>query len=257
MLASSIRYWVFSHPGMVKAFKMAGVLAAVAVVAYLGWTMWPHTSPASAATSAERKVISSGRYDDALRDIDGHLSRDPGNKEWTGLKDRLLKKLTVRLKLHYLRGNKLPLQKAERGKLTLSPSDTYYYVVEPSESCNLYVFQIHSSGELTQIFPNKANSSTRNPVPAGKQQVPSGPQGLRLKGRSGEERVIAVAARWELPELEQLAKAVSVQRDPAKRQAALARFQARMDNEKRYSPQLGGLVFGEASFQNSGDATGQ
>jgi hypothetical protein len=235
--------------------RIASGVAVLLALGFWGWFLWPKASlSASAATSGARKLTASGRYDEAIREIDDHLRQSPGNKDWSALKDEIDKEMTVSLRLHYLRGNKLPVQKADRGKLTLSPSDTYYYVVDPSESCNLYLFEIGSSGELAQIFPNRAYSSAKNPVPPGRQQVPSGPQGLRSKDRAGEERVIVVAARWEMPELEQLAKAASAQTDPAKRRSALARLLARIDNEKQYAPQLGGLGFGEASFHNSGAA---
>jgi len=73
-----------------------------------------------------------------------------------------------------------------------------------------------------------------------------------LNATAGEVRVLIVAARWALPELEDLAKAAANERDAARRRLALDRFLARVDNEKQHADRLGGLSFGEAQFANSG-----
>ena len=125
VFASRFRLFVLRRPGIMRAARAAIVLTAVAAAAFWAWMMWPQTSlSASLATSGARKLTAGGHYDEALRDIDGHLRQSPGNKAWAALKDQLVKEMTVSLRLHYLRGNKLPVQSAERGKLTLSPSDT-------------------------------------------------------------------------------------------------------------------------------------
>jgi len=124
-------------------FLAAGALigvAALGALSFWGWIMWPQTSLfSSRATAQARGLIEKGRYDQALREIDDHLAQNPSDRAWAGLKDQMLKEMKVELRLHYLRGNKLPVQNAERGKLALSPSDTYYDVVNPSESCHLYL----------------------------------------------------------------------------------------------------------------------
>ncbi len=250
---SRLRMGLFMHRRAARASGIAAAIAALVSLAFFAWIAWPRPPVCSGLVRAQAcELMEAGRYTDALADIEEHRKREPEKSIWAGLTDLMLKEMTVRLRLHYLAGGKMPIKKVQAGKLALSTSDKYYYVVDPSESCYLYLFQISSAGELRQLFPNKALSGARNPIPAGRQQIPASPGRLELKPPAGQERVIFVAARWALPELESLAKQVSQTKDTNMRQEVFRRFLARVANEKQHTGQLGGLVFAEASFTNSG-----
>ena len=253
MLAGSVRVWKLLHPNTVVYTGTVLTAAIVIALGFWGWVMWPQSSLESSwASSQANKLVKQGRYDEALKSIDEHLARDPSHRPWTGLRDHLLREMKVDVRLLYLHGNKMPLKSAQSGKLTLSASDKYWYVVNPSESCHLYLFQINSAGELLQVFPNPVNSAAKNPIPPGRQEIPAGPQKLQLNQTAGVEQVIFVAARWEIPELEELARKAAGETDGGKREQAVTRFLARVENERRYRERLGGLVAGGARFTNSG-----
>ena len=253
MFASRFHMYFFMHRRQVLLSGLLMALAAVMGVGFWGWIVWPRPAVCTGVMRAQAcGLMEQGRYDDALADIEAHLKREPGAKNWRGLKDMMLKEMTVDFHLQYLSGGKLPVKRAQSGKLVLSPSDKYYYVVNPSESCHLYLFQINSGGELLQLFPNPANSGTRNPMAPGRQLIPAAPVRLELKPKAGEERVILVAARWAIPEFEPQALKALGDKDAARRRETFQRFLERVANENRNTDRLGGLVFGEARFRNSG-----
>jgi hypothetical protein len=136
--------------------------------------------------------------------------------------------------------------------LKLSTEDPYYFVVTPSESCYLYLFQIHSTGEVLQVFPNRKYTKGESQVSPGKMRIPSGTEWFRVPPQPGEEQVVLVAAKWAIPELENLASSAAADKDPERRRQHVERLLSRAAIEDKYSPNLPGLVFGSDRFINAG-----
>ena len=242
------------HRRRVVSFCLALVAVAAVAMGYKVWAAWPRPPVCSGVLRAQPcELMERGDYDAALASIEAHLQKEPGQKTWPGLKDLMLREMTVSFRIQYLAGGKMPARRVERGKLTLSPSDKYSFVVRPSEKCYLYLFQIGSTGELQRVFPNKTYSPAKNPVPAGEQFIPASPKRLQVNPVAGEEYVVMVAARWARPELESLAQKAAKERDAGRRQQVIQQFMERIKNEREHTEQLGGLVFGESRFRNSGE----
>ena len=234
----------------VRSFTILLAVAIMTASGFVARAFWPQQ--AAPTTAKARKLAEKGNYDDALRIIETNLQKNPNSKPWADMKDSLLKEMKVDLRLLYYRQNKSPRRKAKEGKLDLSPSDSYYFVVDPSESCYLYLIQVNGIGDLKVVYPETvADRGTRQVAP-GARQIPSGPQKLHLDNVKGMEKVLMVAARWQIPELLELARQAEAETDAARRKTAHERLLARVDIERRYAGRLGGLVFGEGSFLNTG-----
>ncbi len=89
---------------------------------------------------------------------------------------------------------------------TLSPggvltrSDNYRVSFTPSEAGYVYVYQVDATGRVQAIFPNPDFSAVGNPVTA-RQTYTVPPEGkwFGLDGAAGEEEIVVVAGRTEVP----------------------------------------------------------
>jgi len=87
--------------------------------------------------------------------------------------------------------------------LTLTDEDSYRIRFRTREDGWVYVFQVDSSGSLSQLFPNRDYGTAENPSSAGREYwVPSETMSLRLDKVVGEETVYVIFSRerrnrWE------------------------------------------------------------
>jgi hypothetical protein len=83
----------------------------------------------------------------------------------------------------------------------LMRSDNYRVTFTPSENGYVYVYQIDATGRAEPLFPNGKLSPAGNPVTARQAySVPADGQWLGLEGTPGDEEIVVVAARNELPD---------------------------------------------------------
>jgi hypothetical protein len=146
----------------------------------------------------------------------------------------------------------MPERTGAGSELAVSPADTYYYSVNPTASCYLYLFQVNSSGDVLRLFPNRKYGPASNPVQPGKHRIPDGSGWLRVKAVPGTEQVFMVAARWEIPALDRLGGEIEAETDSAKRRKLHDLILKRLSIEEGSTEKLPGLVYGTTQFTNTG-----
>ena len=91
----------------------------------------------------------------------------------------------------------------------LTPNDHYRVTFTPSENSYVYVYQIDAKGKAQAIFPNAEFVKATNPVTAKHAyNVPPEGQWFGLDQEPGDEEIVVVAARNELPD----ATAIAIRR---------------------------------------------
>ena len=88
----------------------------------------------------------------------------------------------------------------------VKPGDALFMEIESNDTVNLYVLNEDASGEVYALFPGPA-FEVHNPLPGGKsQRLPGTVRGQRaswqVTSAGGRERVIVIASRRRLPEVE-------------------------------------------------------
>jgi hypothetical protein len=88
---------------------------------------------------------------------------------------------------------------------TLTADDNYRLILEPAEEIHAYVYQLTSSGDLVELFPNTAYGQVSNPLAARQPTVlPAEPNWFYLDDTPGEERLFVVASPKPLEGLDGL-----------------------------------------------------
>jgi hypothetical protein len=107
--------------------------------------------------------------------------------------------------------------------LALTSADDYRLVLEPAEESYAYVYQLTSSGNLVQLFPNPAYSAVPNPLlPGQPTMLPAEPNWLYLDGVPGKERLYLVTSSQPLQDLKDLYTRYSKGPDAAGRREILS-----------------------------------
>jgi hypothetical protein len=105
----------------------------------------------------------------------------------------------------------------------LTSTDNYRLLLEPSREAYVYVYQLSPDGVLAPLFPDGAYSPAQNPLEAGLTgYLPAEPNWFYLAEGAGEERLYVVASGEPLPDLEDLVRRYSGERDPAGQRALLS-----------------------------------
>jgi hypothetical protein len=215
----------------------------------------PDSGVALASGSLAKGVVDAreaGEYDRAMELIDDGLEGNPKDAGLLQLRSEFQDDLKVNFNLHFLKRQSMPVMAGgPSGDLRLEAGDGYYYTVELSSACYLYVFHLNSSGELIRLVPNRELVRTPNPMPAGLQRIPDGFSFLHVKDFPGVEKIYLIATRWRNRTLEDLSDQVASATEPAAQRQALARLVARVRLEGRSTDKLPGLVYGEYEFQNT------
>jgi len=91
----------------------------------------------------------------------------------------------------------------------LTPNDHYRVTFTPSENSYVYVYRIDAKGKALRIFPNAESVKATNPVTAQHAyNIPPEGQWFGLDQEPGDEEIVVVAARNELPD----ATAIAIRR---------------------------------------------
>ena len=260
---SGLRLWWFMHRDAIRRVAGAGV-AVLAVCCALGGAYalvrsrlpkcggWLRPAcqvcPGLDAALAAR---AEGQYDRAAALADAALSAHPEQACWQDFKAQFNHNLRLKFKLLFLPGRRGAPEAAPAGPLRLSTKDPYYVIVNPSAKAYLYLFQVDGAGNLNAVFPNAGALLAKNPVPPGEQRIPGTNRFLSVSPRPGHERLYLVAATWEIPELEQIAKESASAKQGGRKELA-KRFLDRAANEKHYAAPLPGPAFGQWDIESLG-----
>lgn len=90
--------------------------------------------------------------------------------------------------------------------ITLSSDDNYRLFFQPIGNWHIYIYQVGSSDNLIQLFPNNMYSSVQNPLQQGqKYYLPSKPNWLYLAGQNtGKEQLYIITSAKPLQDWEDL-----------------------------------------------------
>jgi len=252
-MLADLEVWWFMH----RRGRPYVVGAGVAALLLAGFLLTFLPGRGAVKPSQVLAARSAGRYERALQLLADGIKRDPANRELVRLRSQLTENLEVDFRMRIApQDNRAFRSGAAPADLALGPSDGYYLLVRPSAACYLYVFQITSTGEVLRLFPNRKPKEAPAPAGAAMLRIPDGNGWLHLKPARGTERIVLVAAHWEIPVLERLAGEVSAEKNSQRRSAALKRLLDRLALEERATGQIPGLVYGICEFQNLGAQTG-
>jgi hypothetical protein len=107
--------------------------------------------------------------------------------------------------------------------LALTSADNYRLLLEPADERHVYVYQLTSSGELVQHFPNEQVNVAQNPLHKGQvYYLPAEPNCFYLDEHTGIERLYVVASTKPLSELAGSFARYSQESDGADRQVQLS-----------------------------------
>ncbi len=258
-LQRQFQRWHFTHA---RQLRRAGWLLLLVLLLGFAITLLPlsrrifgppgrtaeHIEHQVTPDAAIRNIVDdrdAGRYDDARRVIQSQLASNPGNQDVLRLRTDFDDELRVDFQLRYLPGGKAPaIVRPNPDGVRLSSADSYYYTVDLSAPCFLYVFSIDAAGRVTVLAPNREFVPTANPLPRGRHRIPDGYGFLRTSGPAGVETVYLVATRWRHAEFERLA-----------RRPVIDSLLGRLKLEDQATNRLPGLVYGEFAFDNLGAST--
>ncbi len=118
--------------------------------------------------------------------------------------------------------------------IPLTPADNYRLFLEPAEDWYVYVFQLPSSGDLANLFPNKASSPVQKPLRRGLlYYLPPEPDWFYLDTDAappgGKERLYVVASARPLQGLDELYAQYSQADDESDKQAILSSLIAQLN----------------------------
>jgi len=256
---AAFRVWWFLHGRKaVRYATLALVVLGLSVLAFLkvplrkcgGW--FRPACVACPQVDAAWASVRSGNYEKASVLEKTALATSPLPQCWQDFEKQFNDDLSVKFRLEYLPGRRGVAQPAAAGPLRLSTQDPYWLVMNTSVKAYVYWFQIGADKELSVIFPNDGTSPLlKNPVSPGEQRIPGLTKNLSVSAQPGQERLYMIAADWEIPELQQIAREAananeSVRKDLAKR------FLARAEIEKRWAAPLAGLAFGQVNIESLG-----
>lgn len=159
--------------------------------------------------------LEQGRYSEVKEQIDDLLNRSAVvDAEILKLHQQLTKRLHLKINFHCPnteRNPKKPNQPngsslaAYSGKVTLRSGDSYRFECIPVDNCFLYIFQIDSTQNIDQLFPDPKTAPEHNLLYAGKTcQIPPDNGVLILDENTGKETIYFVASRWRARDLEEL-----------------------------------------------------
>lgn len=163
------------------------------------------------------QAIREGDYDNTVNRLRNELNRNPENPALKKLWSQLMDELNVDVKFHYFIDRKsYKVTKDLSPELTLTPRDPYYLTVNPSYSCNLFVFQVDSTGKINVIYPNKEYSPSENPLLPGPLRIPDGFKWFYLDETKGIETIYLIASRLENNRLDELSRKLASEKEPEK-----------------------------------------
>jgi hypothetical protein len=212
------------------------------------------SSPSALDSATYQEIvqsISKGQYGDAVERLSQVLKTNPGLKGLKDLNSQLMDELNVDFKFNYLPGRRRQIMTRQTSPgVVLTQKDPYYLIVNSSEPCYLYLFQLQSSGELAQLFPNKKYAPTVNPVPGGPIRVPDGYDWFYLDDVPGTETIYLLASRWQQSEIETLSARFELEKDSEQKAVTTKDILSRLQREEGAADKLPGLAFAKHQFRH-------
>jgi hypothetical protein len=205
----------------------------------------------SGAPNEISQAMREGKYDIALEKLQAELAVNPSDADLRLLHSQLMDELRIDFKFNYLPGRRgqVMTQQTSPG-VFLTEKDPYYLIVQSAEPCYLYLFQLQSSGELTELFPNKKYVPTVNPVPGGPIRIPDGYGWFYLDDVPGTETIYLLASRWQQSEIESLSARLEVGKDSEEKAMTTRDILSRLQREEGAADKLPGLAFAKHQFRH-------
>ena len=154
------------------------------------------TKSADQSEAAVLKALAQGEYGQAWRKIERH--------QLAGLAETLQNELVVPFYFKYDLPAAAPMR---NDRLQLPIKTPYYIILDPGESCYIYLLQCNSAGEWRQLFPNDQYADGENPYSSGEIYIPKYGRFLNETG-PGKETLYLLASRWRQEKLENLIQKV-------------------------------------------------
>ncbi len=197
------------------------------------------------------QAIVAGNYDGTLELLAQGLRENPDDNALKTLNSKLMEELEVDFRMHYAPSRRVQAT-SPSGDLVLKSEEPYYFTLEASRKCYIYMLQVSSSGNLNWLFPNSEYTAIPNPVPPGLLRIPGDTDKLHLDGTGGVEEVYLLACCWRQDRLEELRQKLETEGDPGARSKLIDNILTRLRCEGEATQRLPGLIYGMYRFAHEG-----